>query len=384
MKEEAQNEVALEGLAMILTFTSEQERLRASVRSFIAANSTDEDVREVGESDAGHDTRIWRQMAQQLGLQSLGLPAEYGGSGSFVEVAIVLEEMGRRLFVSPYLATVLAASAVACSGDRDVAEQILPRIADGDIVATLALVEESGRWDERGVQMQAEVSSGTYRLSGTKLFVLDGCVADIFVVAARTDGQVSLFLVDRGAAGLTTVALEVVDQTRPQARIDFADTPAVLVGALGEGWQTLSKVLDIAAIGLAAEQVGGIQYVVDTAVECARTRTQFGRPNGSFEAAKHRCADMLLRLESAKSAAYYATKCVAKLPDQVPVFASLAKSHCSEAYFRCAADNIQILGGIGFTWEHHAHRYFKRAKSSELMFGDPVYHRELFAQRVGR
>jgi alkylation response protein AidB-like acyl-CoA dehydrogenase len=174
-----------------------------------------------------------------------------------------------------------------------------------------------------------------------------------------------------------------MDQTRKQAKITFESTPARLVGSDGEGWDAISKMLDLAVVALAAEQVGGAQKVLDMAVEYAKVRVQFGRPIGSFQAIKHKCADMLLEVESAKSAAYYAGWAAAEGSDELPVVASLAKSYCSEAYFHATAENIQIHGGIGFTWEHPAHLYFKRAKSSELLFGDPTYHRELLAQRIG-
>jgi alkylation response protein AidB-like acyl-CoA dehydrogenase len=174
-----------------------------------------------------------------------------------------------------------------------------------------------------------------------------------------------------------------MDQTRKQARLTFESTPARLVGTDGAGWAAVSKMLDLAAVALAAEQVGGAQKVLEMAVEYAKVRVQFGRPIGSFQAIKHKCADMLLEVESAKSAAYYAGWAAAEDNDELPVVASLAKSYCSEAYFHATAENIQIHGGIGFTWEHPAHLYFKRAKSSELLFGDPTYHRELLAQRIG-
>jgi alkylation response protein AidB-like acyl-CoA dehydrogenase len=182
---------------------------------------------------------------------------------------------------------------------------------------------------------------------------------------------------------LTRTPLSTMDQTRKQAKLEFSNTPATLLGTEGDGWNTLSKVLDLTAVGLAAEQVGGAQKVLEMAVEYAKVRVQFGRPIGSFQAIKHKCADMLLEVESAKSAAYYGMWCAAELNDELPSTASLAKAYCSEAYFHAAAENIQIHGGIGFTWEHPAHLYFKRAKSSELLFGDPTYHRELLAQRIG-
>jgi alkylation response protein AidB-like acyl-CoA dehydrogenase len=174
-----------------------------------------------------------------------------------------------------------------------------------------------------------------------------------------------------------------MDQTRKQARVSFESTPARLIGTDGQGWDVLSKVLDLIVVGLAAEQVGGAQRVLDMAVEYAKVRVQFGRPIGSFQAIKHKCADMLLEVESSKSAAYYAGWAAAEDNDELPSVASLAKAYCSEAYFHAAAENIQIHGGIGFTWEHDAHLYFKRAKSSEILLGDATYHRELLAQRIG-
>ena len=193
----------------------------------------------------------------------------------------------------------------------------------------------------------------------------------------------SLFAVQGDAAGLTREGLSTMDQTRKQARLSFDGTPAKLIGTEGGGWDVLSRVLDLAAVALAAEQVGGAQECLEMAVQYAKDRVQFGRPIGSFQAIKHKCADMLLEVESSKSAAYYAGWCASELNDELPSVASLAKSYCSEAYFHTTAENIQIHGGIGFTWEHPAHLYFKRAKSSELFLGDPTYHRELLAQRIG-
>ena len=215
------------------------------------------------------------------------------------------------------------------------------------------------------------------------MYVLDGHIADLILVVARTDAGVSLFAVDGDAAGLTRTPLSTMDQTRKQARLEFENTPARLIESEGIGWDFMARVLDLVAVGLAAEQVGGAQKVLEMAVEYAKVRVQFGRPIGSFQAIKHKCADMLLEVESAKSAAYYGMWCAAEMDDELPSVASLAKAYCSEAYFHAAAENIQIHGGIGFTWEHPAHLYFKRAKSSELLFGDPTYHRELLAQRIG-
>ena len=293
---------------------------------------------------------------------------------------------GRYVFFaasSPLCSSVLAANAILASGDDQAKKELLPGIASGDTIATLAFTEDSGRWDEAGITMEAKGSGDGYTLSGTKMFVLDGHTADLIIVAARTGNGVSLFAVDSSASGLTRTALSTMDQTRKQAKLEFDNTPATLIGNDGDGWKVLSTVLDLAAIGLAAEQVGGAQKVLEMAVEYAKVRVQFGRPIGSFQAIKHKCADMLLEVESAKSAAYYGMWCAAEMNDELPSVASLAKAYCSEAYFHATAENIQIHGGIGFTWEHPAHLYFKRAKSSELLFGDPTYHRELLAQRIG-
>jgi alkylation response protein AidB-like acyl-CoA dehydrogenase len=333
---------------MNFAFTEEQEELRKTVRGFLDAKSPETAVREQMETEAGYDAAVWTQMAEQMGLQGLVIPEEHGGSGyGFVELGIILEEMGRALLCAPFFSTVvLAGQTLIHSGDSAAQAAHLPGIASGETIATLAYTEPSGKWDEAG-------------------------------------NGVSLFTVAGDAAGLTRTALSTMDQTRKQAKLEFANTPATLLGTEGEGWTVLGKVLDLAAVALAAEQVGGAQKVLDMAVEYAKVRVQFGRPIGSFQAIKHKCADMLLEVESAKSAAYYGMWCAAELNDELPSVASLAKAYCSEAYFHAAAENIQIHGGIGFTWEHPAHLYFKRAKSSELLFGDPTYHRELLAQRIG-
>jgi len=370
---------------MNFAFTEEQDELRNIVRSFMEAKSAEAAVREQMETDDGYDAAVWSQMADQMGLQGLHIPEAYGGSGyGYIELGIVLEEMGRGLLCAPFFSSVvLAANTLINSGDEAAKLAHLPGIASGETIATLAFTEPSGKWDESGITMQATASGDGYTLSGTKSFVIDGSTASLIVVAARTAAGVSLFVVDGGAAGLTRTALSTMDQTRKQAKLDFDNTPATLVGEDGKGWDVLSTVLDLAAVGLAAEQVGGAQFVLEMAVQYAKDRVQFGRPIGSFQAIKHKCADMLLEVESAKSAAYYGLWCASEMNDELASVASLAKAYCSEAYFHATAENIQIHGGIGFTWEHPAHLYFKRAKSSELLFGDPTYHRELLAQRIG-
>ena len=370
---------------MNFAFSEEQEQLREFVRQFLENYSAETTVRELMETESGYDAATWSMMAEQLGLQSLIIPEEYGGQGfGYVELIVVLEEMGRALLCAPFFSTVvLAANTLIHSGDDAAKAELLPGIASGETIATLAFTEESGRWDEAGITMEATADGDGWTLSGTKMYVLDGHIASLVLVAARTANGISLFRVDGDAAGLTRTALATMDMTRKQARLEFDGVAATMIGAEGGGWTVLERVLDLAAVALAAEQVGGAQICLDTAVQYAKDRVQFGRPIGSFQAIKHKCADMLLEVESAKSAAYYAGWCAAELNDELPSVASLAKAYCSEAYFHTTAENIQIHGGIGFTWEHSAHLYFKRAKSSELLFGDPTYHRELLAQRIG-
>jgi len=370
---------------MNFAFSDEQEELRKVVRQFLENKSPETAVREQMDTEQGYDAAVWSQMAEQLGLQGLAIPEEYGGSGyGFIELVVIFEEMGRSLLCAPYFSTVaLAATTLLHSGDDAAKTAHLPGIASGETIATLAFTEANGKWDESGITTTATKDGDGYTLSGEKMFVLDGHVANLILVAAKTDAGTSLFAVDAEASGITREALPTMDQTRKQAKVTFDGTPATLIGTDGEGWATLEKVLDLAVVALAAEQVGGAQLCLEMAVQYAKDRVQFGRPIGSFQAIKHKCADMLLEVESAKSAAYYAGWCASELNDELPSVASLAKAYCSEAYFHAAAENIQIHGGIGFTWEHPAHLYFKRAKSSELLFGDPTYHRELLAQRIG-
>jgi alkylation response protein AidB-like acyl-CoA dehydrogenase len=337
------------------------------------------------ETTDGYDPAVWKQMGEQLGLQAIAIPEEYGGAGfGYVELTVIFEEMGAALLCAPYFSTVaLATNALLSCGDESAKKDFLPGIAAGETIATLALTEDTGRWDLDAVSLAAKGKGGDWKLEGHKMFVIDGHTADLLLVAGRSAKGVSLFAVEGSAPGITRTPLATMDQTRKQARIEFSGTPARLLGEDGGAGPALSRTLDLAAVALAAEQVGGAQRCLDMAVDYAKTRIQFGRPIGSFQAIKHKCADMLLEVESAKSAAYYAGWAAAEDSEELPVVASLAKSYCSEAYFHAAAENIQIHGGIGFTWEHDAHLYFKRAKSSELLLGDPSYHRELLAQRIG-
>ena len=373
---------------MILGVSAEQEELRASVRRFLADRAPMSRVREL--MDGGEtDWAVWEQAGTQLGLQGLAIPENYGGAGfSFAEQAVVLEEFGAALYGGPYLASaVLAATALLASPDEGARRGLLPDIASGQTVATLAFTEDGGSWDPAAIRLSATKDgpgvNGAWRLDGHKSFVLDGATAGLILVVAATDAGLSLFAVESDADGLSRVALPALDQTRQLARLEFAGVTGALIGSPGDGAAALDRALDVAAVALAAEQLGGAQRALDMAVEYAKVRRQFDRPIGSFQAIKHRCADLLLEVESLRSAVGYAAAAVAEDSAEIPVLAPLVKAYASETYFHVAAENIQIHGGIGFTWEHDAHLYFKRAKASELFLGDGAYHRERLAARIG-
>ncbi|MFI6463276.1 acyl-CoA dehydrogenase family protein [Streptomyces sp. NPDC050538] len=364
-----------------MTFTEEQQQLRTTLRRFLADKAPSAAVRRAMDSDEGHDPRLWRQMADQLGLHGLALPEAYGGfGGGPVELGIVLEELGRVLLPSPYFATVaLAGQALAASNDEAAKARWLPAIADGSTTATLALAEASGSWRLEDI----ETSAGNGTVSGTKMFVVDGHTADLILVVARTDTGSALFAVDGDAPGVTRTRLETLDPTRRLARVDLDDAPARRIGSDDDASVYLRTVLDLVAVALAAEQVGGARACLDAAVEYAKVRVQFGRPIGSFQAVKHKCADLLVQVEGARSAAYHATTVAAEGSSELPVSAALAAACCADAFTHAAKENIQIHGGIGYTWEHDAHLYLKRAKSSEQLFGGPAAHRARLADLVG-
>jgi alkylation response protein AidB-like acyl-CoA dehydrogenase len=366
-------------------FSEEQDELRKMVRRFLEEKSPESEVRRLMATSEGYDPAVWAQMANELALQGLGIPEEFGGQGfGPVELYVVFEEMGAALFCSPYFSTVaLAANALLLVGSETDQAEYLPGIASGETIATVALTDDAGLWDLSNTSTTATRSGEGYVVDGIRSYVTDGSTASLLLVPAMTDKGLSLFAIAGGATGVARESLATMDQTRKQSRIEFTKAPAALIGEDGGALAGLEATMQIAAAALAAEQVGGAQRVLDSSVEYAKNRVQFGRPIGSFQAIKHKCADMLLDVESAKSAAYYAAWAAQERNEELPIAASLAKSFCSEAYFHCAAENIQIHGGIGFTWEHPAHLYFKRAKSSELFLGDPAYHRELLAQQLG-
>jgi alkylation response protein AidB-like acyl-CoA dehydrogenase len=369
-------------------FSEEQEQFRGALRRFLEDKSPPTEVRRRMATDEGYDPAVWRQLSDELALPGIHLPQRYGGGGfSIVELGIVMEELGRALLCAPYFSTaVLAANAILNAGSEAQKTSLLPDIASGARLATLAVTELNGEWDPRRIELSAAAVADGYLLDGVKTYVVDGHLAELIVVAARMRGSaerdgLALFTVAAEARGVTRHLLKSTDATRKIARIDFQNAHAQLLGDGDGGAQALSRTLDQAAIALANEMVGGAQKLLESAVNYAKMRVQFGRAIGSFQAIKHKLADMLVDVELAKSAAYYSAQAAAVEDPEWPALASMAKAAASDAYLRTAAECIQIHGGIGFTWDNDTHLWFKRAKSSEVFLGDPSYHRELLMQR---
>ena len=363
----------------------QHEELRQMVRRFCLEKSSEGEVRRLMESDDGFDPAIWMQMATQLGLQGIGIAEEYGGSGADqLALSVVFEEMGRALLCAPYFSTVaLAANLLTASGDETAMKDYLPGIAAGETIATVALAERGRGWGQDGISLRASGGPDSWTLSGEKTLVLDAGIANLILVVARTSAGISVFAVEKGADGLAVEMLQTLDRTRRQARLTFESTPARLVGSDGEGWAAVARMLDLAAVSLAAEQMGGAGQCLELAIGYAKNRIQFGQTIGSFQVIKHKCAELYVAVEAAKACVSQASWVVATENEDLRGIVNVAKSYCSEVYFRVAAENIQIHGAIGFTWEHPAHMYFKRAKSSEHLFGDPAYHRAMLAESIG-
>jgi alkylation response protein AidB-like acyl-CoA dehydrogenase len=380
---------------MDFQFSEEQEELRSIARSFLERASGPEQIRSAMESPLGYDEEVWGQIATELGWPCIHIPEAYGGLGlGQVDLAVLLEACGEFMLCAPFFSTVaLGANTLLELGSEDQKCRWLPAIADGTTTATLAFAEKSGRWDGAGIEATATPSrdGDAYLLNGEKAWVVDGHSAGLVLIAVRSPGSegddgLSVFAVAGDAPGLERTALVTMDQTRRMAELRMTDvrvSAADCLGTPGAAAAGLRRSLDLVAIALAAEQVGGAQRCLDMAVAYAKERVQFGRPIGSFQAIKHKCADMMLAVETARSALYYAACIAGDGSDDVSINASLAKAWCSEAYFRCASDNIQIHGGVGFTWEYDPHLHFKRARSSEAWLGDPNYHRERVATAIG-
>ena len=377
------------GAYMQFSFTDEQEQFRAVVQRFVRDKSPTSEVRRLMATEEGFDRGVWQQLSEALGLPGIHVPETYGGLGfGFVELGIVMEEMGRSLLCTPYFGSAILATSAILNGASEAQKlALLPEISRGDRIASLAIAEASGSWVAGGIELTASDSDDRFLLNGKKKFVLDGHTADTIIVVARRPGSqgeegVGLFVLDGIVEGLLRQPLETIDATRKQAELTFDNVAAQPLNEDKDALAALVKTVDQAAVALANEMVGGAQALLDSAVEYAQLRMQFGRVIGSFQAVKHKCADMLLDVELAKSAAYYAAQAIVENHIEAPALASLAKACAADAYMRTAAECIQIHGGIGFTWDHDTHLWYKRAKSSEVLLGDPSYHRERYMQQL--
>ncbi|WP_319449792.1 MULTISPECIES: acyl-CoA dehydrogenase family protein [unclassified Mycobacterium] len=357
--------------------------LRDATRGFLAKHGDEQAVRAGFQGPT--DRSLWTAMTSNLGVQSIGIPERFGGDGGGLpELRVVLEETGRALAPAPFLSTaVLVPSALLASGDDAACADYLPSLAAGTSTATLAAVETAGSWDATGWATVAEPGRDGWRLSGRKAFVLDGSDADLVLVFARTSQGLSLFAVEPAAEGVVRTTMDSLDLSRPLAQITFADTPARLIGEDGAADVILARLLDTARIALAAEALGGADHCLQLSVDYARTRVQFGRPIGSFQAIKHQCADMFLELEAARAALTAAASASTHRPLDVPLLAAVAFASSARAYFQIADSTIHVHGGIGFTWEHPAHLYYRRAKSIELFLGGPIFDAEAVLAALG-
>lgn len=355
-------------------FSEEQQELVRRGRRFLERYATSERVRAAMASEAGFDREAWSRISGELGWPALAIPEAYGGAGfGIVELAAVMEELGRALLPSPFFATVcLGATAILEAGTEAQRAARLPGLAAGTTLATLA----------HDGAAEARLDGSGFRLDGVLRHVVDGATAALLVLPARAGGELGLFLVEAGAPGLERRALPTLDRTRRLGEVRLRGTPAERLGE-GDASAALARTLDLAAILLAAEQVGGADRCLEMAVEYGKLRVQFGRPIGSFQAVKHRCADLLVQVESARSAAHYAAWAASAGDPELPVLAALARAYCAEAFFAAAAENIQLHGGIGFTWEHDAHLYLKRARAGEALLGRPDACRERIARHLG-
>jgi len=373
-------------------FSPEQEMLRATARKFLENECTSGFVRARMEEPAGVTDEFWAKLAEQ-GWLGLVYPEEYGGSGlGFVDLTVLMEEMGRVVMPGPFFSTVLLGGLVIReAGSPAQKKEWLARIAAGRARTTLAWTEPSARWDAAGVTCAAREDKGGFVLNGTKLFVLDAHMADALVVVARTgEGKtseegVSLLLVPKGTRGVEVKLLPTMDQTRKLCEVSFKDAtvPAdALMGVKGRAWPALARVVERATVALCAEMCGGARRVLDMTTDYAKIRVAFGKPIGTYQGVKHKAADMLVDVENAKSLTYYAAWAVDENAPEAALAVSMAKAYVTDAYRKVAGAGIQLHGGIGFTWEHDLHLYFKRAKSSEFTFGDATYHRERVAQLI--
>jgi len=379
---------------MDIGFTEEQELLRDTARKFLDSECPTKFVREMMATDDAVTDQFWRQLADN-GWLGITYPEDAGGSGlGLVDLVVLMEEIGRAVMPGPYPATVLlGGAAIAAAGSADQRREWLPRIAAGQVKATLAVTEPNPRWDAAGITATAREGRWSgLALSGTKMFVPDAHLADVLIVAARSrDGStmedgVSLFLVPKDMPGLSVRRLPSIDETRKLCEVTLANVAvpgSALLGELHGGWAPLQQVIDRAAVALSAEMCGAAQRVLEMTVEYAKLRVAFGKPIGSYQGVKHKCADMLVEIENAKSLTYYAAWAVDEGAADAPLAVSMAKAAASDAGRKVCAAGIQLHGGIGMTWEHDLQLYLKRAKADEVAFGDASWHRERVAQLMG-
>lgn len=358
--------------------------LRSALRRMVTAMAPESVVREHLDSPAGFDRSAWTRLATQIGVQGLAVAEEYGGAGRGMrELAVAGEELGSSLFPGPFLSTVLlSATLVTRSRDTATMQALLPGIVDGSLVCTLALPRHGAGWDAGATTVTAVADADRWTLTGTVDHVLDGQTADAMLMPARHDGVISVFRVAADSPGVEIRPVLAMDQTRRFAHLRLTSVPALRVGAPGAARGLLADAGAVAAVGLAADQLGGARRMLEVTAEYARTRYQFGRPIGSFQAVKHTLANMLIGTELARAALDDAVRAVdAEAPD-LATAVSAAKIVCSETYYDVAAAAIQLHGGIGFTWEHSAHLYFKRATADRVLLGTPAHHARHLAEAL--
>lgn len=376
---------------MDLVITEDQALIAKTAADFVREKSPVARMRALRDANdaAGFSRALWKEMAE-LGWVGLAFPESLGGAGlGFAELAVVLEELGRTLAPEPFLGTVLMGGQALLLAGSDAQQQAwLPKLCAGDAIVTLAHQEARSRYDVQHVETRAEKSGAGWKLTGEKIQVLDGHVADALLIPARTaDGVadaagISLFLVTQGAAGLTTSRQARLD-SRGAALVTLDGVVGELVGAEGQAGALLTRVIDRATIGLCAEMLGGMQQAFALTLEHLKTRKQFDVPIGSFQALKHRAADVFIELELARSVAMAAARAVDENSAEVAKLASLAKAKCSDAYLLAANEGVQMFGGVGMTDEYDIGLYMKRARAAELTFGDAAFHRARWASLSG-
>ena len=366
--------------------TDTQQTLKKTTRQFLNAECPSAEVRRLMETSDAFDVALWQKMADQ-GWTGIIFAEDYGGAGmGMVEMTAVLEEMGRALLPGPFLSTVLlAGSAITYAGNESQKQQYLQAICSGSAKSTVAMLEEGASWSSDGVHLHASSGPTGYVLKGRKLFVPDAGVADFLICVARLRGTLSLFIVPAGTHGVNIKETPAMDATRKLYEVifDSVDLPEESLLAVGDRAEaTVEHALAVSTVGLVAEMVGGMQRLLDISVEYAKTRKQFGRPIGQFQAVQHMCADMLLMTESSRSAVYYAAWAMSEDESSAATAVSVAKAYASDAYREVGNRAIQVHGGMGFTWENDVHLYYRRAKASEFAFGDATWHRERLARKV--